>query len=158
MGGRLGILGAVVGVAIFAAACGRATEEQIDAALGITPTPTVSPEEIATATAAASATSAARALAQASPDPGAEAAALGDVRRGGNQFRTWCSSCHAPGGQGGNILEPGSAGSDVTYEGLLALVRDGEGHPNPPGPYLAALISDRQVADIAAFILSEAGS
>ena len=47
------LLGTVVVTALVLAACGRATEEQIDQALGITPTPTLSAADLAAATEAA---------------------------------------------------------------------------------------------------------
>ena len=144
----------VVSVALVGAACGRATEDQINQALGITPTATLSAEQIAAATEAASATAAARLLAASSPG----AASQGDVTQGRRQFTTWCSGCHGPGGAGPDILSPGSAGSSVTADSLLPLVREGTGHASPPGPYLPTEISDDQIADIAAYLNSEAAS
>jgi mono/diheme cytochrome c family protein len=144
----------VVGVALVAAACGRATEDQINQALGITPTATLSAEQIASATEAASATAAARLLAASSPG----ASALGDVTQGRRQFTTWCSGCHGPGGAGPDILSSGSPGASVTADTLLPLVREGTGHASPPGPYLPTEINDDQIADIAAYLNSEAAS
>lgn len=141
-----------IAIALVAAGCGRATQQQIDQALGITPTATLSAEQIAAETAAASATSAARELAMSSPG----AVALGDVAQGERQFGTWCIGCHSAGGAGPDILSPGSAGASVTAEQLQALVRDGEGH-TPPGPYKATEITDKQIKDLAAYILSSAG-
>jgi hypothetical protein len=43
----------------------------------------------------------------------------------------------------------------VTPDSLLPLVRDGLGH-TPPGPYKTTEISDKQIADIAAYLRSEA--
>ena len=150
---RLTTLVSVISIALLAAACGRATQEQINQALGITPTPTMSAAQIASATAATSATSAAREVAAASPG----AAALGDVTAGSRQFNTWCSGCHGPGGAGPDILAPGSPGATVTADSLLPLIREGEGH-TPPGPYKPTEISDKQIADIAAYLRSSAGS
>ena len=148
---RLALLVTVVSVALTAAACGRATEEQINQVLGITPTATMSVAEIAAATEAANATSAARTAAASSP--GAET--LGDVAQGERQFNTWCQGCHGPGGIGPDIRSPGSPGASVTAAALLPLVREGTGH-TPPGPYKTTDISDQQVADIAAYLTSEA--
>lgn len=148
---RFVLLVSLISVALGAAACGRATEDQINQALGITPTATQSAEQVAAATGAASATAAARQLAATSP----EAGALGDVTQGSRQFQTWCSGCHGPGGQGPDIRSPGSPGETVTAESLLALVREGVGHPeppNPPGVYRTTEISDKQVADLAAYL------
>ena len=138
-------------LAIVLAACGRASDLQIDQALGITPTPTRTPEEIARATSEAlAAATAASADAQAP-----EVAALGDVTAGRRQFNTQCVGCHGPGGRGPDILEPGSPGTDVTPDSLLALVREGTGHPEGL-TYRTTELSDNQVNDLAAYILSEA--
>lgn len=144
----------LVAVALVSAACGRATEDQINQALGITPTATLSAEQIASATEAASATAEARLLAASSPG----AVAQGDVTQGSRQFNTWCSGCHGPGGAGPDIRSPGSPGASVSAASLLSLIREGTGHPSPPGPYLPTEITDGQVADIAAYLNSEAAS
>jgi mono/diheme cytochrome c family protein len=150
---RFVLLVALITVALGAAACGRATEDEINQALGITPTATQSAEQLAAATEAARATAGARLLAASSP--GAVAAALGDVSQGSRQFQTWCSGCHGPGGVGPDIRSPGSPGASITAETLLPLVREGVGHPEPPDPpgvYRTTEISDKQVADIAAYL------
>lgn len=150
---RLVLLVTTIGIAVFAAGCGRATPEQINQALGITPTATLSAEQIAAETAAASTATAAHELAMSSPG----AVALGDVTQGKRQFGTWCAGCHSAGGAGPDILSPGSPGASVTAETLLPLVREGKGH-TPPGPYKTTEISDKQVKDVAAYILTSAGS
>ena len=153
---RLGLMSMVVTIALTAAACGRATEEQINQALGITPTATMSAEQIAESTAAASATSAARELALASPGASGGAVA-GDVTAGKRQFDTWCIGCHGPGGMGPDILSPGSPGSSVDPATLQAMIREGEGH-TPPGVYKPTEISDKQIIDIAAYLHTAPGS
>jgi mono/diheme cytochrome c family protein len=150
---RFTLLVTVVSMALVAAACGRATEEQINQALGITPTATMSAEAIASATEAAIATSAARLAAASSPG----ASSLGDVASGQRQFNTWCAGCHGPGGAGPDILAPGSAGSAVSADSLHSLIREGTGH-TPPGPYKPTEMSDKQILDVAAYINSKAGS
>jgi mono/diheme cytochrome c family protein len=150
---RLILMVTTIAIALVGAGCGRATQQQIDQALGITPTATLSPEQIAAETAAASSTSAAHELALSSPG----AAAVGDVAQGERQFETWCVGCHGPGGVGPDILSPGSPGASVTAENLLPLVREGDGH-TPPGPYKTTEISDKQIKDVAAYIQSSAGS
>ena len=152
---RSALLLALITVVLGAAACGRATEDQINQALGITPTATRSAEQIASATEAASATAAARLLAASSPGT----AAQGDISQGSRQFQTWCSGCHGPGGVGPDIRSPGSPGATVTTETLLALVREGVGHPEPPDPpgvYRVTEINDKQVADLAAYLNDQA--
>ena len=148
---RLGLMTTVVAIALTVAACGRATEEQINQALGITPTPTMSAEQIAESTAAASATSAARELALSSPG-----AVAGDVTAGKRQFDTWCIGCHGPGGMGPDVRSPGSPGADVDPDTLLAMIREGENH-TPPGPYKSTELSDKQIIDIAAYLHTAPG-
>jgi mono/diheme cytochrome c family protein len=142
----------LITVALGAAACGRATDDQINQALGITPTATQSAEQVAAATEAANATAEARLLAASSPGAGT----LGDVTLGRRLFQTQCSGCHRPGGQGADILSPGSPGETASAETLLPLVRQSVGHADPPGPYPKTLISDKQVADIAAYLRDQA--
>jgi mono/diheme cytochrome c family protein len=149
---RSSLLVSIIAIALTAAACGRATPQQIDQLLGITPTATHSAEEMARATSAASATSAAKLAAVSSPG----AAGLGDVTRGASQFNAQCSGCHSAGGSGPNILSPGSPGASVTAESLKALIREGKGH-TPPGPYKVTEISDKQILDIAAYLRSSPG-
>jgi len=150
---RLGLMTTVVAITLTVAACGRATEEQINQALGITPTATMSAEQIVESTAAASATSAARELALASPG----AAAAGDVAAGKRQFDTWCIGCHGPGGVGPDILSPGSPGSTVDPATLQLMIREGDGH-TPPGAYKTTEISDKQVIDIASYLQTSPGN
>jgi mono/diheme cytochrome c family protein len=149
---RTALLISVAILAFGGVACGRATEEQINQLLGITPTATLSAAEIASATAAARATSTARALAASSPG----AAALGDVASGERQFETWCAGCHGPGGVGPDIRAPGSAGATISADALASLIREGTDH-QPPGPYKTTEISDKQIVDIAAYLRQEAG-
>jgi mono/diheme cytochrome c family protein len=148
-----------IAVALGLAACGRATPEQIDQALGITPTPTLTVEQMATATAAPGATAAARtALALAASTPGGAVAQLGDVRRGERQFLTKCGGCHgSANAPGGNLLAPGGPGANVTFESLLPLVREGKGHASPPGPIAASQLDDATIHDLVAYIRSKAG-
>ena len=156
MARRAALLITLLLVAIGAAACGRATQAEIDQALGITPTPTPSQEQIAASTAAAASAVAAQTAAAANPAPAGQVAALGDVTRGSRQFTTQCAGCHRPGGPGGDILTPGGPGAAVAVETLLPLLREGTGHPVPPGPYPATLLSDSAIQDLAAFIRSRA--
>lgn len=142
----------VIAISFFAAACGRSTEDQINQALGITPTATLTTEQLDSAAAAASATSTARQLALSSPG----AAAFGDVTAGKRQFDTWCTGCHGPGGSGPDILAAGSAGAKADPDFLLALVREGAGH-TPPGAYKVTEISNKQVLDLSAYLISSAG-
>src|SRR5688500_8750537 len=74
-----------------------------------------------------------------------EVAASGDETEGKRQFNTWCTGCHGPGGNAPDLLAPGSQGAGVIFETLLPLVRDGDGHSVPPGPYRPTELSDRQI-------------
>jgi mono/diheme cytochrome c family protein len=150
---RFSLLLSIVAVVVVATACGRATEEQINQALGITPTPT---HEALLASASGTATDAG--TAPAGTGGASPVVALGDVTKGKRQFNTWCAGCHGPAGPGPDIRSPGSAGGSVTVESLTPLIREGEGHATPPGPFKPTEISNTQIADIAAYLRSEAAS
>src|SRR5215212_1703777 len=96
---RASMLVMTIGLAIFAVACGRATQQEIDQALGITPTATMSAGDIATSTAEVAAAASARAAAAASNtngSPGAAAGPVGNVVQGRSSFQTNCFQCHRP--------------------------------------------------------------
>ena len=154
-GKRAALLATVGGCAILLVGCGRASEVDILAAVGITPTATRSPEELATATAAAAAQQTEAAAAVGSP---AAVAALGDVNRGRSTFNTWCLNCHQPGGggTGPDILAAGGPGASLNLEGFTVLIRQGTDHP--PGAYRTSDFSDRQMGDLLAYILAESAS
>jgi len=150
---RFSLLLTIAAVVLIATACGRATDEQINQALGITPTPTA-----AAILAAASGNATGAGTAQTSTGGASPVVALGDVTKGKRQFNTWCAGCHGPAGPGPDIRSPGSAGSLASVETLTPLIRDGKGHATPPGPFKPTEISNSQIADIAAYLRSEAAS
>lgn len=151
---RLSFLVTVVALALVGVACGRATEDQINQALGITPTATLSAEQITELTAAVTATHEASLLAASTPS-GSDVASVGDVAAGKRQYDVWCIACHSSGGAGPDLLSAGSAGSTVTLASMTTLIREGADHP--PGAYRVTDISDTQLADITAYILSSPG-
>jgi cytochrome c551/cytochrome c550 len=145
-----------LGVVLFAAACGRASDEEINDLLGIVPTPTLSDEQIALATSEAQAEASAQAAAQeAGSSPAAVAdgfdASAGDVTLGRQQFTFQCQQCHRADGAGAG---PSLAGADspavaLTDGDIAALVR--EGHGEAPA-FSETRLSDTQLAGIIAFI------
>jgi mono/diheme cytochrome c family protein len=151
MRSRATILVLVISLALGLAACGRASEEQINQALGITPTPTPSAEQLAAATNAANAAATERAKEEASPNTAGGLADLGDVTQGQRQFETWCAGCHTPGGSAPDLKALQAAAAKMSPDELEALVRDGKGH-TPPGPYKTTEISNRQIGDLGAYI------
>jgi mono/diheme cytochrome c family protein len=154
----------VIGLATLAVACGRATENDINSALGITPTATMSADQQATATAdaEANATQAAAIAGGASPADAAAAdtnlAALGNVMLGRTGFAVQCQRCHNPAGTGvGDALSgennPANALNDVQLYNLIA---DGTGHgPDVGGPGALATLTDKQIYDLIAFVRSQ---
>jgi mono/diheme cytochrome c family protein len=149
MRARALLLVMTIGIAVVVVACGRASESDINAALGITPSPTRSAEDIATATAQA----VAAASAAASGSPGA--VAQGDITLGQQQFGRWCQQCHRPDGTG---RAPALAGadspvSDLSDDQLYDLIRNGTNH-DPPGAYETFELTDRQIAGIIAYLRS----
>lgn len=135
----------VIALMLFAVACGRATQEQIDQALGITPTPTESASEVAQADTAASAA--------ASPaDETAGVAALGKTK-----FQFNCQICHKPGGTAPDLVEAGGPYQALDYATLYPIVRDGAGgHTPQPGPIAEFKLTDDDIANIAAYIREQA--
>ena len=148
-------------MAIFTAlvllvACGRATDQEIDQALGIEPTATIDPTVSAgqTATAAFDESQAG--------SPGADGRAVpvavaGNPLLGRSRFNFVCAICHTVGGGGSapDLLAAGGAGAGITLEELQLIVREGQNHP--PGPYQAFQVTDDDIANIAALILEQAG-
>jgi len=84
----------------------------------------------------------------------------GDPRRGEAAYRTYCESCHGPGGQGG------PKGSSITNDSFLALVSDQGlrtmiitgrpewGAPDWRGNVPGRPMSDQNVTDIVAWLAS----
>jgi mono/diheme cytochrome c family protein len=142
-----------IGIAVIAVACGRASESDINSALGITPSPTQSAEEIATTTAQAAALAATGTAAASSGSPGA--VAQGDIVQGEQQFGIWCQQCHRPDGSGRGpaLAGPDSPAAGMTDEEITDLIRNGTNH-DPPGNYETHEISDRQIVNIVAYIHS----
>jgi mono/diheme cytochrome c family protein len=137
----------VIAVVLFAVACGRATEEQIDQALGITPEPTSSATEIAQVNDGAAAS------AVASPaDENAGVAALGRTK-----FQFNCQVCHSATGTAPDLLEPGGPYQDLDYATLYPIVREGEeGHTPRPGPIEEFTLTDDDIANLAAYVREQA--
>ena len=135
----------VIALMLFAVACGRATEEQIDQALGITPEPTSSVTEVAQADSAASAA--------ASPaDQTAGVAALGKTK-----FQFNCQTCHRAGGTAPDLLAAGGPYAGIDFATLYPIVREGaSGHTPRPGPIAEFKLTDDDIANIAAYIREEA--
>src|SRR5687768_11183224 len=103
---RLTFLIATFGIAVIAVACGRATQSEIESALGITPTATLSAEQMATGTANA-------------------ASIVGDVAQGRTQYQLRCLNCHrANSPLNAPLLSgPDNPATKFTDEQLTTLVR-----------------------------------
>lgn len=148
------------GLAVVLVACGRASPADIDAALGITPTATLSSEQVAAGTEQAVASEQTRTAAQAqiaaSPVAGqtVELAAAGNPTLGGSTFRLRCLGCHgvADTPRGPSLAGPDNPSVALADQELFDLVRTGEGHAVPPGPFSTSDITDRQLIDILAYI------
>lgn len=160
---RAGLLAASFCLVLVAVACGRASETDIDSALGITPTATQSSEEIAAATGTAElqATERAERAAQAATAEAAggesetDIVALlegGEVSRGQVVFLQNCQTCHGGGPAAANFLVPGTD-ADLSAENFYAVVREGDGHPQPPGAIAEQRISEGNLRHLYAFIL-----
>ena len=88
------------------------------------------------------------------------AKSAGDAKRGEAAYRTYCESCHGPGGQGG------TKGSAITNDSFLALVSDQGlrtiviagrpelGAPDWRGNVPGRPMSDKEVTDVVAWLVS----
>jgi cytochrome c oxidase cbb3-type subunit III len=84
----------------------------------------------------------------------------GDVQRGEASYRTYCSSCHGPQGQGG------PKGSAITNDSFLALISDRElrtmtivgrpelGAPDWRGNVPGKPMADQEITDVVAWLAS----
>ncbi|HEV2529118.1 MAG TPA: cytochrome c [Thermomicrobiales bacterium] len=157
---RAALLSCLLAVAMLAVACGRASEDDINSALGITPTPTRNAEQIAQATTAAADQATREAAAAAGTPASGEDAALaalsgGNVALGNTAFIQSCLSCHGPNAPAGALNGPNDA--DLSPESFLALVREGTGHPVPPGAIPESRLSDAALRNLYAWLLSVSG-
>jgi mono/diheme cytochrome c family protein len=163
---RFSFLAMVVLVAIIAVACGRASPEEIDEALGITSTATLSDAEVAQLTSEAVSQKETREAAQASLDSGTpnadgspvDLASAGDPVAGRTAYLQRCQSCHRPGGAG---PAPDLAGADSPANNysdaeLVELLRTGEGHADPPGPLDEVAVNEQQMLNILAYVREQA--
>lgn len=149
---RATILVMAMGIVVLVAACGRASEDEINDILGIVPTPTLSQEQIALATEAAQAAASAEAAgATAVVAAGGFDASTGDVTLGRQQFTFQCQQCHrADGaGKGPALTGPDNPAVALTDDQIATLVRDG--HGEAPA-FASTRLSDKQLAGIIAFI------
>ena len=92
--------------------------------------------------------------------PSYTAKSTGDVKRGEASYRTYCSSCHGPQGQGG------PKGSAITNDSFLAMVSDQGlrtiaitgrpdlGAPDWRGNTPGKPMSDQEITDVVAWLVS----
>lgn len=92
--------------------------------------------------------------------PSYAAKSTGDVQRGEASYKTYCSSCHGPQGQGGR------KGSAITNDSFLALVSDQGlrtiviagrpelGSPDWRGNVAGKPMSDQEITDVVAWLAS----
>lgn len=150
---------AIFGLVLVVAACGRATDEEIDQALGITPTPTVDAAAMAEATNAAATAEAERAQQQGSASPVEVAQEnAGTAALGRTKFQFTCQTCHRAGGTAPDLLATGGPYAQIDYATLYPILREGEGHTGAgmPGAYETFELTDADIANIGAFIREQA--
>lgn len=159
---RFSFLAMVVLVAIIAVACGRASPEDIDEALGITSTATLSEADVAQLTQEAINEQETREAAQASLQSGSpvaggspvDLASAGDPVAGRTAFLQRCQSCHRPGGAGPapELVGPNNPATQYSDAELVEMLRTGEGHADPPGPLDEVAVNEQQMLNILAYI------
>jgi len=140
----------LLSVLIVVVACGRASEEDINKALGIEPTATLSAEQIAQATESAEAAASAIASGATPVESGMP---VGDVRLGQQQFQFQCMQCHQPSGagQGPALTTADSPAIALTDQEIFDIVRTGEGH-GTQAAVSEVRVNDLQLASIIAYI------
>lgn len=136
-------------------ACGRASPQEIDQALGITPPPTGDPALAARETATAEMPASAVAAGDGSPAGEGQATLTGNAALGRTSYQFRCATCHRAGGTAPDLLAAGGVGAGMTFDELYPIVREGENHP--PGPQQEFAITDQDIANIAALIQQQAG-
>ena len=159
---RFSFLAMVVLIAIIAVACGRASPADIDEALGITSTATLSEADVAQLTQEAISEQETREAAQEqllSGSPPADGspvdlASAGDPVAGRTAYLQRCQSCHKPGGAGPapDLTGPDSPAAQYSDAELVELLRTGEGHADPPGPLDEVAVNEKQMLNILAYI------
>jgi cytochrome c oxidase cbb3-type subunit 3 len=93
--------------------------------------------------------------------PSYSAKSVGNVSEGEASYKTYCKSCHGPGGRGG------PKGSSITDDSFLALVSDQElrttvivgrperGAPDWRGDVPGKPMSEQEVTDVVAWLASQ---
>jgi mono/diheme cytochrome c family protein len=149
-------------LATFAVACGRASETDINAALGITPSPTMSADDMATSTAQASENATRVAGGGSGVDTAGEdttnLAVLGNPLIGRTSFLSNCTGCHVANGSGVAAPVPGASGMAalLTDMQIYNVIREGTGHGTDiGGPGARANLTDKQIYDMIAFIRNQ---
>ena len=157
---RLSFLVMCAAVGVVMVACGRATQDDINNALQITVTATMSEQEIAQGTEQALSEVATReAAGSALSSPGAnggpvDLASAGNATMGRTAFLMRCQGCHSPAGAGAApaLTGPDNPAVALSDQELVDLLRTGEGHSTPPGPLSEVDVNEQQMIDILAFI------
>jgi len=82
----------------------------------------------------------------------ADSTLVGDAVAGKETFTQYCSICHGVGAKG--FIGPRIAGIDWTAPGLIAIVREGVGGYGSMPAFNADAVTDKNIADIAAYLAS----
>lgn len=93
--------------------------------------------------------------ATAAPDTGAKGVS-GDVQAGANLYAANCAACHGQAGEGG--IAPPLAGLQASAEEAAAVVRDGKTGETGAMPPFGPRLSDDDIQNVLAFILSLDGA
>jgi mono/diheme cytochrome c family protein len=155
---RASFLVMCVVLSVVVVACGRASQEEIDEALGSTPTMT--DQELALETQQALGEQQTReAVAQQMATPGnagsVDIASTGNPVLGRTTFAQRCMGCHKAGGQGPDLTGPTSPINAMTDQEIIDFLRTGEGH-TPPGPLTTVDISDSNMPNLLAYLREQA--
>jgi len=155
---RASFLAMCVVLSVVVVACGRASQEDIDEALGSTPTMTDQQLQVETEQALVEEQTR-EAAQQQMATPGNEGsvdiASTGNPTLGRTTFAQRCMGCHKAGGQGPDLAGATSPINAMTDQEIIDLLRSGEGH-TPPGPLTTVDISDSNMPNLLAYLREQA--
>ncbi len=155
---RASFLAMCIVLSIVVVACGRASQQEIDEALGSTPTMTdeLKVQETNEAVVADQTRAAAQAhLATPGNEGSVDIASTGNPTLGKTTFTQRCMGCHKAGGMGPDLSGPSSPVNSLTDQQIIDLLRTGEGH-TPPGPLTTVDISDSNMPNLLAYLREQA--
>ena len=145
------MLATIILLAVVAVACGRASKDDINSALGITPTATLTADQQDAANARATDIASGNAASPGAGPGDVDLASLGNATTGRTAFLVQCQRCHTPGGNGpAPALTGGTNPAANLNDGqLYDLMKAGTNHDKASGgPGPIGTLTDKQIEKI----------